>query len=51
MKDDYLLPDNLKNILDENTSEPSEVEKDKFADRESIIDEEQIIKVVNLFLN
>lgn len=50
MKDDYLLPDYLKNIIDKNVSKPEKKTKEKFADRESIIDEEQIIKVVNLFL-
>ena len=51
MEDTYLLPEHLKKILEENRSEPSEIEKDKFADRESIIDEERMIEVVNLFLN
>lgn len=51
MEDTYLLPEHLKKILEENNSEPSEIEKDKFADRESIIDEERMIEVVNLFLN
>ena len=51
MEDTYLLPEHLKKILEENTSESSEIEKEKFADRESIIDEEQIAKVVNIFLN
>ena len=51
MDDNYLLPEHLKKILEENTSEPNNNEKEKFADRESIIDEEQIAKVVNLFLN
>ena len=51
MEDTYLLPEHLKKILEENTSESNHNEKEKFADRESIIDEERMIEVVNLFLN
>ena len=50
MEDTYLLPEHLKKILKENTSESSENEKEKFADRESIIDEKRMIRIVNLFL-
>lgn len=50
MEDDYLLPDYLKKILNENDSEESNENNEKFADRESMIDENRMIKVVNIFL-
>lgn len=49
MEDDYLLPDYLKKILNENVSEETNKTKEKFADRESIIDEKEMIRIVNLF--
>ena len=54
MKDDYLLPNHLKKILEENTSESvsknKENNKEKFADRKSIIDEKKMLRIVNIFL-
>ena len=49
MEDDYLLSDYLKEILNKEISEPIQVKKEKFAERESIIDEKEMIKIVNLF--
>ena len=49
MDDDYLLPEHLKKILNKEISESTQVEKEKFADRESIIDEKEMIRIVNLF--
>ena len=51
MDDNYFLPNHLKKILEKDSESP-QVEKDeKFADRKSIIDEKEMIKIVNLFLN
>lgn len=51
MKDDYLLPDYLKKILNKDISkENNNNTKEKFADRESTIDKKDMIKIVNLFL-
>ena len=50
MEDTYLLPEHLKKILEENTSEETNDNKEKIADRESIIDEKRMIRIVNLFL-
>lgn len=49
MEDTYLLPEYLKKILNKKTSESSQTKKEKFADRESIIDEKEMTKIVNLF--
>ena len=50
MDDNYLLPEHLKKIFSKEISESPQVEKDeKFADRKSIIDEKEMIKIVNLF--
>ena len=50
MDESYLLPEHLKKILYENDSEEANDNKEKFADRESIIDEKRMIRIVNLFL-
>lgn len=50
MEDTYLLPNHLKKILEKNTIEKRSDNKEKFADRESIIDEKRMIRIVNIFL-
>ena len=55
MNDDYFLPKHLKKILDKKVSESNSKseskDKEKFADTKSIIDEKEMIRIVNLFLN
>ena len=48
MDDNYLLPEHLKKIFSKEISEP-QAKEEKFADRKSIIDEKEMIKIVNLF--
>ena len=49
MDDNYLLPEHLKKIFTKEISESPQVKDEKFADRKSIIDEKEMIKIVNLF--
>ena len=54
MDDYYFLPESLKKILvnnSESASESDSNDKEKFADTKSIIDEKEMIRIVNLFLN